>query len=127
MLAKLSSIVEVGTRSLRIAHEAGVRMAYGTDLLGELHDHQSEEFLIRAEALPALEVLRSATISRRLVLRMEGKLGVIAPGALPTWWSSTAIRSTISACCRSRASTCLASSRRALVKNTLLRETDRRR
>ncbi len=81
MLAKLSSIVEVGTRSLRLAHAAGVKMAYGTDLLGELHEHQSEEFLIRAEALPTLEVLRSATVFAAEVLRMEGRLGVIAPGA----------------------------------------------
>ncbi len=81
MLAKLSSIVEVGTRSLRLAHAAGVKMAYGTDLLGELHEHQSEEFLLRAEALPALEVLRSATVFAAEVLRMEGRLGVLAPGA----------------------------------------------
>jgi imidazolonepropionase-like amidohydrolase len=81
MLAKLASIVEVGTRSLRLAHAAGVKMAFGTDLLGELHEHQSEEFLIRAEALPALEVLRAATIHAAEVLQMDGRLGVIAPGA----------------------------------------------
>ena len=81
MLAKLSSIVAVGTQSLRHAHAAGVKMAYGTDLLGELHKHQSEEFLIRNEALPALEVLRSATTIAAEVLKMEGRLGVIAPGA----------------------------------------------
>ena len=81
MLAKLASIVEVGTRSLRLAHAAGVKMAFGTDLLGELHEHQSEEFLIRAEALPAVEVLRAATVNAAEVLRMEGRLGVIAPGA----------------------------------------------
>jgi len=68
-------------RSLRLAHAAGVKMAYGTDLLGELHQYQSEEFLIRAEALPTLEVLRSATTIAAEVLRMEGRLGVIAPGA----------------------------------------------
>jgi len=81
MLAKLASIVEVGTRSLRLAHAAGVKMAFGTDLLGELHEHQSEEFLIRAEALPAVEVLRAATVNAAEVLRMEGRLGVVAPGA----------------------------------------------
>ena len=81
MLAKLTSIVEVGTRSLQLAHAAGVKMAFGTDLLGELHEHQSEEFLIRAEALPAVEVLRAATVNAAEVLRMEGRLGVVAPGA----------------------------------------------
>ncbi|MGI4943976.1 MAG: amidohydrolase family protein [Janthinobacterium lividum] len=81
MLTKLASIVEVGTRSLRLAHAAGVKMAYGTDLLEKLHKQPSEEFLIRAEALPALEVLRSATLFAAEVLRMEGCLGVLAPGA----------------------------------------------
>ena len=81
MLAKLESIVQVGTRSLILAHAAGVKIAYGTDLLGELHSHQSEEFLIRAEALPVVEVLRSATTVAAEVLRMEGRLGVVAEGA----------------------------------------------
>jgi imidazolonepropionase-like amidohydrolase len=81
MLAKLSRIVEVGTTSLRHAQAAGVKIAYGTDLLGELHKHQSEEFLIRAAALPAVEVLRSATTTAAELLRMDGKLGVLAPGA----------------------------------------------
>ncbi|MBV9782728.1 MAG: amidohydrolase family protein [Acidisphaera sp.] len=81
MLAKLGSIIEVGTRSLRLAQEAGVKMAFGTDLLGELHQHQSREFLIRAEALSPLDLLRSATVIGAEVLRMEGRLGVVAPGA----------------------------------------------
>ncbi len=81
MLAKLARIVEVGTTSLRLAQDAGVKMAFGTDLLGELHKHQSEEFLLRAEALPTLEVLRHATTYAADLLRMQGRLGVIAPGA----------------------------------------------
>ena len=81
MLAKLARIVEVGTTSLLLAQAAGAKIAFGTDLLGELHKHQSEEFLIRAKALPALEVLRSATTTAAELLRMEGQLGVIAPGA----------------------------------------------
>ena len=81
MLAKLQRIVAVGATSLRLAQAAGVKMAYGTDLLGELHKYQSEEFLIRAAALPTLDVLRSATNIAAELLRMEDKLGVIAPGA----------------------------------------------
>lgn len=81
MLQKLQRIVAIGTTSLRFAQQAGVKMAFGTDLLGELHKHQSEEFLIRAEALSTLDVLRSATNLGAELLRMEGKLGVVAPGA----------------------------------------------
>jgi imidazolonepropionase-like amidohydrolase len=56
-------------------------MAYGSDLLGPMHRHQSEEFVIRARALPAHEVIRSATADAARLLRMEGAIGCIAQGA----------------------------------------------
>ena len=56
-------------------------MAFGSDLLGEMHRHQSTEFAIRARVLPAHEVIASATSVAAELLRMEGKLGAIAPGA----------------------------------------------
>jgi imidazolonepropionase-like amidohydrolase len=60
---------------------AGLPMAYGTDLLGEMHRHQSEEFVIRGLVLPAHEVIASATHIAAKLLRLEGKIGTIAPGA----------------------------------------------
>ena len=59
----------------------GVPIAYGSDLLGEMHARQSEEFVIRAQVLPPHEVIQCATSTAAKVLRMEGKLGVVAPGA----------------------------------------------
>jgi imidazolonepropionase-like amidohydrolase len=50
--------------------------------LGELQDEQSREFLIRAEVLSPLEVIRQATLVGAQVVRQEGRLGVIEPGAL---------------------------------------------
>lgn len=70
-----------GLESLGILKEAGVLMTYGTDLLGHLHEHQSEEFLIRREALSALEVIRSATVNAATLLRMQGKVGTVNVGA----------------------------------------------
>jgi imidazolonepropionase-like amidohydrolase len=35
----------------------------------------------RGEALPAHEVIRSATLDAAKIIRMEGKVGCIAPGA----------------------------------------------
>ena len=81
-VAKIGDVREAGLRSLEIFRQAGVRMAYGTDLLGEMHRHQSSEFVIRARVLPVFEVIRSATTTAAEVLHMEGRLGVIAPGAL---------------------------------------------
>ena len=56
-------------------------VAYGSDLLGALQEEQSREFLIRGEVMKPLEVIQSATVIAARVLRHEGKLGVIAPGA----------------------------------------------
>ncbi len=57
-------------------------MAFGTDLLGETHVRQSEEFAIRARVLPSREILASATTIAAKLLGMEGLLGTVAAGAM---------------------------------------------
>ncbi|MBL0932038.1 MAG: amidohydrolase family protein [Alphaproteobacteria bacterium] len=81
-VAKIENVRGAGLRSLEIFRQAGVKMAFGTDLLGEMHRHQSTEFAIRARVLPAHEIIASATTIAAELLRMEGKLGVVAPDAL---------------------------------------------
>ena len=71
----------VGTKSLEIAKAAGVSMAFGTDLIGELDVHQGDEFLIRARVLSAAEIIRGATIVGAEVVRKVGEIGVIRPNA----------------------------------------------
>jgi imidazolonepropionase-like amidohydrolase len=80
-IAKIEDVREQGMEALKILHEAGVMMAYGSDLLGEMHRHQSDEFILRGQVLPAIEVIRSATVHAAKVVRQEGRLGVVAPGA----------------------------------------------
>jgi imidazolonepropionase-like amidohydrolase len=62
-------------------HAAGVLMGYGTDLLGGMQTEQSGEFTLRGRYIPADAVIRSATVDAAKVLRMEGRIGTIAPGA----------------------------------------------
>lgn len=81
-IAKVAGVQDAGMRSLEIMRNAELSMAYGTDLLGEMHRHQSEEFVLRGRVLPAHEVIGSATHVAARLLQMEGKLGVIAPGAI---------------------------------------------
>src|SRR5262249_35922682 len=81
MLAKNDLVIDHGYRSLEICKREGVPVAYGSDLLGPLQEEQSREFLIRAEVMKPIEVIRSATAIGAQVLRQEGKLGVIAPDA----------------------------------------------
>lgn len=81
-LEKLKVIRAAGLDSLRLMKAAGVKMGFGTDLLGEMHRHQLSEFAIRAEALPAHEVLQSATSVNAELLNRGEDLGRVAPGAL---------------------------------------------
>jgi imidazolonepropionase-like amidohydrolase len=80
-LAKLGDVREAGLRSLEILQAAGVRIGFGTDLLGPMHRHQSHEFTIRAEAMAPFDIIRSATIVNAELLNRSGELGVIAPSA----------------------------------------------
>lgn len=81
-MQKLERLGDQASRSLELLHEAGASIGFGTDLLGELHRHQCREFRLRAEVLPALEILRSATSVNAGLLMQGGRLGVIKPGAL---------------------------------------------
>jgi imidazolonepropionase-like amidohydrolase len=80
-IAKIEAVRSAGLASLETFRAAGVPMGYGTDLLGEMHRHQSREFLIRREVLPAPEIIASATSIAAKIIGMEGKLGIVAPGA----------------------------------------------
>jgi imidazolonepropionase-like amidohydrolase len=80
-LAKLGDVREAGLRSLEILQAAGVKIGYGTDLLGPMHRHQSREFVIRAEAMAPFDIIRSATTINAELLNRSGELGVVAPGA----------------------------------------------
>jgi imidazolonepropionase-like amidohydrolase len=81
-LAKLDEVREAGLRSLEILQTAGVPIGYGTDLLGAMHKYQAREFVIRAEAMKPIDVIRSATTVNAALLNRTGELGVIASGAL---------------------------------------------
>lgn len=80
-VAKVDVVRSAGMNSLAVMSQAGLAMAYGSDLLGEMHRYQSEEFVIRGRALPAHEVIGSATHVAAKLLKLEGKIGTIAPGA----------------------------------------------
>jgi imidazolonepropionase-like amidohydrolase len=81
MLAKNDLVIDGGLRSLEICKRAGVPVAYGTDLLGQLQSEQSREFTIRAEVQKPIEIIRAATLIGAEIVRQVGKLGCIKSGA----------------------------------------------
>ena len=80
-MAKLAEVREAGLGSLEILQRAGVKIGYGTDLLGPMHRHQSREFVIRAEAMAPFDIICSATIVNAELLNRVGELGIVAPDA----------------------------------------------
>jgi imidazolonepropionase-like amidohydrolase len=67
-----------GLESMR---KAGVKVGYGTDLLGSTYVRQCQEFTIRREVFPPLELLRQATSINAELMMMEGQVGCVRPGA----------------------------------------------
>lgn len=66
---------------LDLMRTAGVKLAYGTDLLGSTYVRQCRELTLRREVFTPLELLRQATSVGAEMMMLEGRLGCVAPGA----------------------------------------------
>lgn len=78
--AKNHEVLDAGRRAVEIARSAGVRIGFGTDLMGELEDEQLQGLRLQVEIDGALETLRSATsVNAELIGRDD--LGRVAVGA----------------------------------------------
>jgi len=80
-LQKNEIVLQAGLRSLEIARAAGVKIGFGSDLLGPLQNDHGREFLIRSEVMTPQEIVRSATLVNAEIVRHAGKLGEITAGA----------------------------------------------
>jgi len=78
---KLFEVMDAGMKALELAHRRGVKLVYGTDLLGLLHDEQSLEFSIRREVQTPIDIIRSATIHAAELFQLSGEIGVVETGA----------------------------------------------
>ena len=78
---KVFDVLDAGKRALDMAYSGGVKMAYGTDLLGQMHRRQLDEFAIRGQIIPAIDVLRAATCNGADLLGRTGELGEVIAGA----------------------------------------------
>jgi imidazolonepropionase-like amidohydrolase len=78
---KLGEVLDAGQRAVEYSRDAGVQIAHGSDLLGELHHYQSDELVIKAEVLGNHGAIKSATLTNATLLNRDGELGVLAVGA----------------------------------------------
>jgi len=81
MCDKVFEVVEAGYKTHAHAHSRGVRMVFGTDLLGPMHRHQLLEFKIRSTFQTPAEIIRSATLTAAQLFQMEGEIGEVMIGA----------------------------------------------
>lgn len=81
-IAKISDVRSAGLEAIKIARNKGIKIGFGTDLLGEEgQTWQAKEFVIRAAVEKPLDTINSATLVNAEILNQSGKLGVIALGA----------------------------------------------
>jgi imidazolonepropionase-like amidohydrolase len=81
MIEKTLQVVEAGRREHALSHKAGVKMAFGTDLLGEMHVHQLREFEMRSAFQDPIDTWRAATLTAAELFNMSGVIGVVRQGA----------------------------------------------
>ena len=81
MQEKSRQVCDAAYTALENCENAGVRLGFGTDLFGHLHGRENLEFEYRARVSSPINVLRSATSVNAKMMGLEGKVGVIQPGA----------------------------------------------
>jgi imidazolonepropionase-like amidohydrolase len=79
-LIKNQAVLASGVESLVIAEQAGVKMGWGTDLIGETQALQRHEFAIRAEVQSAESILHAMYVMNPIILNRADKIGRLSPG-----------------------------------------------
>jgi len=74
---KIRLVLDSGLHAIELARRADIPMAYGTDLIGPMHTRQLDEFALRAEVVPPLELLQAATSVAARLVRLEGEIGQV--------------------------------------------------
>ncbi|MBC6403425.1 MAG: amidohydrolase family protein [Hyphomonadaceae bacterium] len=82
MLQKLQRVREAGLNAIELCQTHGVKLGFGTDLLGDSFEHQSREFTIRAQVQEPRDIIRSATRINAEIIQEQDRLGILKPGAL---------------------------------------------
>jgi imidazolonepropionase-like amidohydrolase len=80
-MKKLELVKDEAVARLQHMKDAGIRIGFGTDLLGVLERHQLSEFTLRSPIFSPLEMLRQATSVNAEIIGMKGQLGVVKSGA----------------------------------------------
>lgn len=86
--AKNKLVLDAMEDALKTLKAENVKIAFGTDLIADMHGLQNQEFILRAEVFSPIEILRQVTsVNGSLIdlsgpLNTYGKVGVIEEGAI---------------------------------------------
>jgi imidazolonepropionase-like amidohydrolase len=89
-LEKARDVLELKMASLRKAVAAGLKLTYGTDAGVQVHGVNGRQLAMYVDAgMTPIAAIRSATLVDAELLRMEGRIGTLRPGA---WADIIAVR-----------------------------------
>ena len=77
----LDEFRRAGREAIALCVEAGVKLGFGTDLFGDGHQHQLQEFRTRSDVQKPYDVLRSATGINAEILQRPDDIGCVKQGA----------------------------------------------
>jgi len=77
-IKKLGSVRVQALEAVKIARKHGVKIGFGTDLLGPLWEEQTNEFTLRSSIEKPIDTIISATKINAEVLNQSGNLGEIS-------------------------------------------------
>lgn len=77
---KNAEVLDQGIEAMKLAQRKGVKICFGSDLLGPLAGYQTQEFFIRGKVQSAQEVLLSATVTPAEMNGLGDKLGQVKQG-----------------------------------------------
>lgn len=78
--AKIEVVRQGGLKSLQVMRDAGLLMAFGSDLLGDLRKYHGMEFELLAKVLTPAEIIRSATFIGAKLCGLDAETGRIEAG-----------------------------------------------
>lgn len=82
MTEQFASLARAAGVSLRLAHETGVRIGSGTDIVGPLQGRRGLEVPLKAEVIGPMAALVSATKTNAEILGRTDDLGILETGKL---------------------------------------------
>lgn len=86
--AKNKYVLDAMEDALKTLKAENVKIAFGTDLIADMHGLQNQEFVLRAQVFTPLEILRQVTSVNGSLIELSGplnpygKVGVIEKGAI---------------------------------------------